>query len=123
MSVQSLAREVETAGGRLAVVYIPSAMEVTPQAWEATQIRYGTDAGELDAAAVARRVQHICTRLGLPFLDLTPSFAARHRPYRPLYFRTDSHWNGRGISLAAEQVVKLVAEQALLPECVGPQPD
>jgi hypothetical protein len=99
-TVQALSREVAADGGKLVIAYVPSRMEVSDGLWELTQERYGLDAS-FQRGAVAQRVKYIAGRLGVPMLDLTPPLAAAEGRFTPTYFATDSHWNARGMQVAA----------------------
>jgi lysophospholipase L1-like esterase len=115
-TLQTLARDVSSSGGRLAVAYVPSRMEVTPRVWELTQARYDVDE-TYDRAALASRVRYITGRLGVPMLDLTPALAGADSRARPAYFQTDSHWNARGQEVAARALSDFLAGSGLLPSC------
>jgi alginate O-acetyltransferase complex protein AlgJ len=50
---------------------------------------------------------------GVKVIDLTPIFLeARAEASAPLYCRTDSHWSGEGMKLAAERIAEQVRQQA-----------
>jgi hypothetical protein len=115
-TLQSLANAVAESGGRLAIAYVPSRMEVSTQTWELTRVRYDLD-GSFDRSAVASRVTYIAQRLGLPVLDLTAALTRADGMFRPTYFQTDSHWNARGQRVAGEALSAFVAERSLLPGC------
>jgi hypothetical protein len=51
-----------------------------------------------------RALQALAERLGLDFLDLTPSFQTETARGRSLYFPINAHWNQEGQQLAAEAV-------------------
>lgn len=52
---------------------------------------------------------------GVKVLDLTGTFQAGRRAGGPaLYCKTDSHWSGRGIDLAARAIAELVADRPWL---------
>lgn len=57
-------------------------------------------------SVIARGVAAVCGRLGVEFLDLSPTFlaAARERSV-PLYFPLDHHWTPAGHAVAAAALV------------------
>jgi len=116
-TLQSLEREVARSGGRLVVAYVPSRMEVQDGVWELTQVRYGLDPREYDRRAVASRVGFIAGRLQLPFVDFTPPLARAEGALTPTYFATDSHWNARGMDVAAQALAQELLARKLLPGC------
>lgn len=115
-TVQTLAADAAAAGGRLAIAYIPSRMEVSPRVWEYTQERYAID-WSYQKEAVATRVQWIAGRLGVPFVDLTPALSAADSMLAPTYYQTDSHWNPRGQDVAARALSDFLGAGGLVPGC------
>ena len=115
-TVQSLSKATTGAGARLVVAYVPSRMEVSPQVWELTQERYGIDES-FRREAVARRVQYITGRLGVPMLDLTEPLARADSLLAPTYYQTDSHWNPHGQDVAAQALAEFLATRGFVPGC------
>jgi hypothetical protein len=116
-TLQSLAREVAEGGGRLVVAYVPSRMEVQDSVWELTRVRYDLDPRVYDRRAVASRVRSIAGRLQLPFVDFTEPLARAEGALTPTYFATDSHWNARGMDVAAQALAQELLARKLLPGC------
>jgi hypothetical protein len=116
--LEALAREVEKRGGRFAVVYVPSAMEVNNRAWELTRIHYGLDEVEWNRGAVIARLESVGRNKGFPVLDLTPALRERERHlWSPTYFTQDQHWNARGHHTAAMAVAEFLRSQGWPPPC------
>jgi hypothetical protein len=116
-TIETLSKAAASAGGRLALAYVPSRMEVSPRTWALTQARYGLDPKVYDRTAVASRVRYIAGRLRVPMLDLTEPLVREDSLLRPTYYQTDSHWNERGQDIAGGAVARFLAEGGLLPGC------
>jgi hypothetical protein len=120
--LQALAREVHARGGRFAVVYVPSRMEVSDRDWELTRLSYGLDEPVWDRALVARRVGEIAHAAGFPLLDLTPALREASGPLgAEPYLLYDGHWNARGHRAAAGAAAAFLRNQGWLPACAAPQ--
>jgi hypothetical protein len=116
-TVQTLARDVASQGGRLVVAYIPSRMEVNESVWQLTEARYDVAGGGFQRTAVADRIRHITGRIGVPMIDLTPALREVEGFWTPTYFPTDSHWNARGQDVAARALADFLARGGFLPPC------
>lgn len=114
--LSALSRETAERGARLALVHVPTRMEVDDRSWALTRRLYGLTEPPWDRHLVARRLDSIGARLGVPVLDLT---AALRRVDRGLlgrtYFTHDVHWTGRGHRAAAEAVQAFLFERGLVP--------
>jgi hypothetical protein len=53
---------------------------------------------------------------GLPVYDALPDLRAAARDGEPLYFATDTHWNSRGMRVAAEGLARFLARETRLPQ-------
>jgi hypothetical protein len=75
---------------------------------------------ELRRDAPDLRLEAICRDLGLPFLSLSPAFAAvaRHHdsrsPDEQLFVEGRYHWNERGNAIAADAVIGFLAASGLV---------
>ncbi|MFT5114305.1 MAG: alginate O-acetyltransferase complex protein AlgJ [Parasphingorhabdus sp.] len=54
-------------------------------------------------------IQSFANEPDFPLLDLRPVFLAQAQP--PLWYRTDTHWNGRGASLALDNLLDYLNSQ------------
>jgi hypothetical protein len=113
-TVQTLARETTAAGGKLLIAYVPSRMEVSASVWELTQERYPVDE-TMRRDAVAARVRLIADRIAVPMVDLTAPLTKADSALSPTYYQTDSHWNPRGMDVAAAALAERLG--GLVPGC------
>lgn len=97
--LSAFADQVEEAGARLVVVYVPSIVQVEEADWRA-KLELSHLSGSFDLERPNRELAEITARQGLRFIDLTATFREQGAT-RVLYFR-DSHWNEAGHALAAE---------------------
>ncbi len=108
--LEQLASEVRGQGRKLAVIYVPSRMEVDGRAWRPTLRRFEMSESQSDRRLVYEGLREICARLSLPLCDLTPSLKrVEHGFLGGPYFPDDGHWNERGHRVAAEAVVDFLA--------------
>lgn len=115
-----------TAGSQLVVMFIPSKAQLylpllaeafTPAQREAALRAVLKDDGPAPeyATLMAHRLalngvmRELCAAEGIPFLDLTPSLAARVAAGTNLYFPDDSHWNAAGHEAAAVELAGWLA--------------
>ena len=63
--------QARSRSARLLLAYVPSRLEVDDQTWRLTRRLYGWDEDGWDRERVARRLQEIGARAGIPVLDLT----------------------------------------------------
>jgi hypothetical protein len=115
--VHALGHEVASHGGRLAIVHVPSRLEVSDSAWELTRWRYGIEDGRWQRDAVSRRLREIAGLAAVPFLDPTPELRAAEGFFRKAYLPLDGHWNARGHAVAAAAVERFLRAQGLAPAC------
>jgi hypothetical protein len=93
------------------VVALPAAQQVDPEARNRWISRFGLQASALDFERPNRRLATIAAEIGLPFLDLTPVFAAAIARGEHPYLDDDPHWNVRGHTLAARALLVPVLER------------
>jgi hypothetical protein len=109
-------------GVRLVVVLIPDKESVYPELIPPHE----KQAPALPLSSLNDLEEHI-RAAGVPVVNLLPSFRARAQRGELLYWPDDTHWNERGIRLAAEQTWKVVAEwlpknEANLSQPLNPEP-
>ncbi len=104
--IETLANEVVGRGGRLALLYFPDRRQVLPQAWEDTlQCWPKVRAMRWDLDKPNRTLAKISQRLGVPYLDLTPSLREYVRQTgNSSFFDLDGHFNRVGHVQVAEVV-------------------
>ena len=94
--IEQAARACDAAGTRFVLMLIPSKETVLH---EPTR-----------ESAAYDRVKQYTASLHISVLDLRPAFRAVQDP-ASLFYKTDAHWNQRGIQLAAEQIMAFVTAQ------------
>lgn len=115
-----LEREVQARGARLAVVYVPSRMEVQERSWELTKTLYRLEEGQWDRGQVMRRLGAAGARSGFPVLDLTPALRRADRGILGApYFTHDGHWTETGHAVAARETEAFLAGLGWLPPCAA----
>lgn len=101
-----LDRDVQEAGGRLAIVIVPfkAAVEADLARQDWTQAPGGQLLLAADARRPNERMQALAARLGLPALDLHGAFLENAARGGPSAFWPDSHWTRAGNRVAATAV-------------------
>ncbi|MBI3861506.1 MAG: hypothetical protein HY290_06395 [Planctomycetia bacterium] len=104
--------QLRAAGIELLVVPVPAKAAVEPQDLIAG-IKAGADAPRVDSAH--REFYDLLEKNGVSVLDLLPLFR-EHRgdPEGSPFCKTDTHWSGRGIALAAEAIAGRVRDRPWL---------
>jgi len=114
-----LNREVEESGARLAVVLIPSRIQVLPRLLELSKILY-PDVPEVraffeDPHKPQRMLVNFLHEKNVPVLDLLP-LLKNHPNVDSLYLPINAHWNELGHELAAEAIEEFLYNEQLIPE-------
>ena len=109
--LRALAREVEGAGARLLVFYVPARFEVNERAWELTRQRYRLGP-RWKPERVAERLRAECAGLGLVLIDPREELRARESSGRPAYYPRDGHWTEAGHETAAGLIARKLAPAA-----------
>lgn len=116
----ALRDDVAASGGRLAVIYVPSKIEVRERDWELTSAAYRVEGARWKRDAVRVWLGKAAARAGLPLLDLTPSLRVAESGWRgSTYLAHDSHWTRRGHEVAAQASADWLRQQGWLPACSG----
>lgn len=97
-------KEVAGAGGsRVALVLLPLRVQLSDSSFAAFVQGADADPSEMPAGAPQRVMTGIADSLGIPVIDLLPSFQAwTAESSGPLFLEWDGHWNEAGHRLAAE---------------------
>ena len=108
--------ESSAAGARMALVAVPASYQVYPREWARVAPR-GRNAERWEPEVPNRQLGEVAERLGVPYLDLLPSFRSEAAATdERLYFTINAHWTPLGNRLAAEQVGQFLgAHRELLP--------
>lgn len=99
------------AGGRLAVVYVPTLEGTDRLIFSAEMQRAGYDPDEedFDWNRPSSRLAGICRGLGVAYIDPTPVFRA-YPDHAALFSKRDAHWSPTGHRLVAETVAASIAD-------------
>ena len=119
--LDALRAATAAAGARLAVVYVPSRLEVDERAWELTRILYDVSDKDWDRHGVAARLEKAGRRSGFPVLDLTAPLAHASGRLGGPYLTYDEHWNAMGHRIAADEVARFLTLLGWTPS--RPRPD
>ncbi len=91
-------------GTRLVAVLVPARVQLVPAAWDASLSMLGLDPRTHDPDHPGRVFARLLDRHSIPWLDLSPAFAAAIERGNELYYRKDRHWTAAGHALASEQI-------------------
>ncbi len=116
--LKELQREVEADGAKLALVAIPSRVQVIPQLFDVSRVLYpgepAVEAFLADPTKPQRVLQAFGREVGMPVLDLAPAFAERDDTL-DLYYPSVAHWNEKGNHIAAERIHAFLTQERLIP--------
>ena len=102
-AVVDFAQQIQTAGLHLLVVPVPPKALIYPEPLGVSLADARAADAELDAFYLELKA------LGLAVVDVRQVFRAQ-REAQELYCRTDSHWSGAGLELAAQEVAGRLRE-------------
>jgi hypothetical protein len=101
---EALLREFKSTGVPLVIAVFTSPPEIEACVPEGT-----ANFEDLDFTRPARRMKEICSRNGIPCVDLAPRFAQLPREERSLlHLANDGHWSSTGHQQAAAQIVSFL---------------
>ena len=110
---------VEESGAALAVVVVPTSWDFSPtwRSWlEDTTAGSAIDIATLDFDKPYRDLEERLDRLGIPVIDVRPSFrAALALSAEPDLYDTSAHWSHRGHALVARHVAQSLIDLGLVP--------
>jgi hypothetical protein len=107
--LKALRSQVEASGARLAVLYVPSRLEVNDEALRLTEERYRIPLSKT-RNAIANRLRRTCEILGVPMIDPRPPLRAAETGSAPAYFPGDGHWNAVGNRIVAGELLGFVRQ-------------
>jgi len=111
--------ECKADGASLAVMEVTFGMQLYPDYRERTLYKSWPQTREFDFDKPCRQVEAMMTRLGVPYLPLTPVFAedfARTGRYLHGNARNpNAHWNADGHAVAARELERFLREKKLVP--------
>lgn len=93
----------------LVIVLIPDEFQVNLSLQMLATKRAGIDPLDLDMELPQNRVKNILARVGVPCLDLLPTYRAQTETYAV----RDTHWNQKGNHLAADVIAAWLAREGL----------
>jgi hypothetical protein len=93
----------------LAVLYVPSRLEVNDEALRLTEERYRIPLSKT-RNAIANRLRRTCEILGFPMIDPRPPLRAAETGSAPAYFPGDGHWNAVGNRIVAGELLGFVRQ-------------
>jgi len=112
--IDAVQAETRAMGAKLAVAVVSTREEVYPEWWEeAVQAHPAMKERTWDVDAPRKRIVQICQARGIPVMELTPIFRARHDG-EPLHFHRDGHWTPAGHRIAAESIANFLVKEGLL---------
>ncbi len=107
-------RQLTNAGIELVVIPVPAKAAVYPEAISAT---LATPGGGIPPRVddSLQKFYDLLDQKGITVIDLLPVFLRhRHDAAGALYCKTDSHWSGRGVELAAQAISDEVKDREWL---------
>lgn len=94
--------EVESNGGELILIYIPSKEQTSPQLLAEVMNAYGIKKNEIDLSIPSRLCDTICRKLNIKYIDLTSDFTtSKDFPF----FAHDEHMNVIGHQIIAKKII------------------
>lgn len=105
-------RQLKTAGIQLLVVPVPAKASVYPEKLS-TLVKVGREASPPRLDPFHQEFHRVLRQQGVRLVDLLPVFLKRRDDRAgPLYCRTDSHWSGRGVAVAAATILDTLKNAA-----------
>ena len=102
-SISEFKKEVESIGGKLVLIFIPSKEQISPELLKEVLDEYNISKEEIDLSIPNKLCQSVANALRVELYDLTTEF--RQSNSFP-FFTHDEHMNVVGHQLIAERIVK-----------------
>jgi hypothetical protein len=110
--LRALDEAVRRQGGRLAILYVPSRLEVNEESLVLTDERYHLGLRR-NPERIPKRLRAMCEAMSIPLLDPREALRAKESAGVRAYFPQDGHWNELGNAVVAEELAPFVRQ--LLP--------
>lgn len=114
-SLAAFRKEVEGKGGRYAIVFLPDKTRILLPVME-LPARTALNKDEPHLSPLREPLKKWCADNGVPILDVTDAMGTAARTGRVPFLPVDSHPNGEGCGVIAEEVVKWERLKDLLPK-------
>lgn len=117
-SLLQIAGRAKDMGAELLVLNIPYPFEVDEHLWHATAKRYHLDEQDFDVHKPSRLLSTFCETHRIRYLDLRPTLRQTDGAGRDnrVFFQRDSHLTERGHALIAQDLIRYLMAQHLLPQ-------
>jgi hypothetical protein len=112
--LKALKASVESGSGRLAVLYVPSRLEVSAEALALTEERYRMGLAKT-RDRVATRLRRTCEALNIPLVDPREALRRAEESASRAYFPNDGHWNPTGNAIVARELLSLLPDAGPCP--------
>lgn len=108
-------RQVAAANGAVVVLMLlPLRVQITDSVFSQFRASANAAAGDMPEGKPQRTMSEIATGLGIPVVDLLPSFEEWSTSGgAPLFLQWDGHWSAQGHQLAADTFVEAVTGEGL----------
>jgi len=109
LALSRIHRMVSDTDGRLLVVYVASQLTMKRKSFDKymASLDSKADLSALDWDRPPERLGKICSRLGIPYLNLMPLFR-EHEQGQSLFLKNNGHWSAAGHDLAARAVADTI---------------
>ena len=111
----ALRADVEAAGARFAVFYVPDETEIDERVADLTRQRYGVGSRWWRTGRVFDRLHGVSVARDMTLLDPRFAFLEAQRRGVAAYFPQDGHWNEEGHRVAAEVLDRGLRYQGWIP--------
>ena len=100
--IKKIAQEAEVKNTKVILINIPYLAQVYDDIWESS---YGMKPQEYDRYIAGRRLEKICERAGIYYIDITKEFVKEAKSRKAfLHYRYDGHPNAEGHKIIAKML-------------------